>query len=52
MKKTYISPLIQVVKIATTTFIAVSSANMSTDPSDTITDSDGFGARESEADWE
>ena len=47
MKKTYINPEVAVVKIASKSqILAGSNGTLSTDDSDRITTSDGFGARE------
>lgn len=47
MKKTYINPEVAVVKIASKSqILAGSNGILSTDDSDRITTSDGFGARE------
>ena len=51
MKKTYINPNIEVVKIATQQILAVSNGALSTAEGDKITSNDGFGAHEDDFDW-
>lgn len=49
MKKNYINPNIEVIRIATTSMIALSGT---LDPNQKITDQDGFGSREFDYDEE
>ena len=51
MKKNYIAPEINIVKVRTNAIMQASNATLSTESGDAITTSDGFGARRFNSVW-